>query len=118
MMRGNPIRAFTAVVIVIALTTGGLTLRTSAQSEFRGSNGFPYTAFDKLPVTDIGVHGADVRLAFAPGHIALPKATLIEWVKRSATAVSTYYGKFPVKSPRILMVPNDGRGVQGGTTWG
>ncbi len=118
MMGGNPARAFVAFILVIALTMGALTLRTVAQSEFLGTNGFPYNAFDKLPVTDIGVNGADVRLAFAPGEISLPKATLIAWVKRSATDISTYYGKFPVKSPRILMVPTSGRGVQGGTTWG
>ena len=35
----------------------------------------------------------------------------------SAKAVSTYYGRFPVKSLKLLIVPVDGARVQGGTTW-
>ena len=36
----------------------------------------------------------------------------------SAKAVSTYYGRFPVRSLRLLLVPVDGPRVRGGTTWG
>ena len=93
-------------------------MRTSAQSEYMSGQGFPYGAFDRLPATDIAVKDSVIHLAFAPGRIELPKDVIIAWVARSARAVATYYGRFPVKSARILMVPADGRGVQGGTTWG
>lgn len=93
-------------------------MRTAAQSEYTGGQGFPYGAFDRLPATDINAKGGVIHLAFAPGRIDLPEATVVEWVTRSAKAVTTYYGKFPVKSARILIVPKDGARVQGGTTWG
>ena len=32
--------------------------------------------------------------------------------------MATYYGRFPVGSLRLLLVPVDGRRVRGGTTWG
>jgi hypothetical protein len=48
----------------------------------------------------------------------LPKSRILQWVTESARAVSLYYGRFPVKSLRLLFVPVDGGGVQGGTTWG
>jgi hypothetical protein len=36
----------------------------------------------------------------------------------SARAVTAYYGKFPVPSLRLLLVPIDGGRINGGTTWG
>lgn len=95
-----------------------LTLKGVAQSEYMSGQGFPYGAFDRLPATDVAVQGGVIHLAFAPGRIDLPKPTIEEWVRRSAKAITTYYGRFPVKSARILIVPSPGAGVQGGTTWG
>ena len=118
MTRSSPWHIGTVAFIGVALLTGGLTLRSAAQSEFMGGEGFPYGAFDRLPATDIDVKGGVIHLAFAPGRVELPKATIVEWVTRSAKAITTYYGRFPVKSARILIVPSNGARVQGGTTWG
>lgn len=107
-----------AVFAPAALLIGGPTPRTAAQSEFFGGQGFPYNAFDRLPATDIDVKGGVIHLAFAPGRIELPKATIVEWITRSVKAITTYYDRFPVKSARILIVPSSGTRVQGGTTWG
>lgn len=111
-------RSVGLLVGAVILLTGILTLRTSAQSEFLGGQGMPYAAFDRLPQTDIDVTSGVIHLAFAPGPLALPKATIAEWVARSAKAITTYYGRFPVKSLRLLIVPVPGERVQGGTTWG
>ncbi len=77
----------------------------------------PYDAFDRLAKTDIDVHDGAIHVAFAPGDIALPKDRILDWVRASARAVSNYYGRFPVKSLKLLLVPVDGRRVRGGTTW-
>ena len=118
MTRGNSVRAISAFLIAAILGTTMLTMRTAAQSEYLDGQGMPYNAFDRLPKTEIEVAGGVIQLAFAPGRLALPKEIIVEWVKRSAKAVSTYYGKFPVKSARLLIVPVSGPRVQGGTTWG
>ena len=118
MMSRKMVSAISASVLAAALLAGVSTLRTEAQSEYTGGQGFPYAAFDRLPATGIDVNGGVIHLAFAPGRVDLPKATIVEWVTRSAEAITTYYGKFPVKSARILIVPMDGARVQGGTTWG
>jgi hypothetical protein len=89
-----------------------------AQSEFMRGDRMPYDAFDKLAKTDIDVPGGVVHVGFAPGDFALPKEKILDWVRTSAKAVSTYYGHFPVKSLRLLLVPVDGPRVRGGTTWG
>lgn len=90
---------------------------TPARSEFLRGEGMPYAAFDRLPHTEIKIAGASVLVGFAPGDLALSKAQVLAWVEHSAKVVSGYYGRFPVTSLRVLIVPVDGSGVRGGTTW-
>jgi hypothetical protein len=111
-------RRLIASIAVAALLAAGLSWRSQAQSEFMRGDRMPYDAFDKLAKTDIEVPGGVVHVAFAPGEMALPKEKILDWVRMSAKAVSTYYGHFPVKSVKLLLVPVDGSGVRGGTTWG
>lgn len=118
MRRARTLRVIAVLVAATMSLTAALTLRTFAQSEFMGGQGMPYAAFDRLPMTDIDVTGGVIHLAIAPGRLALPKAIVVEWVTRSAKAITTYYGRFPVKSLRLLIVPVPGERVQGGTTWG
>src|SRR5260221_5893772 len=105
-------------VIAALLLAGAFCSRANAQSEFLSEDRMPYDAFDRLPKTDINVPGGVIHVAFAPGNLALPKETILNWIKTSARAVSIYYGRFPVESTRLLLVPVDGPRVQGGTTWG
>ena len=110
--------AFCAIAIV-ALTLGGAFASCAyAQSELLRGDRMPYDAFDKLAKTDLEVPGGMIHVGFAPGDLVLPKDKILDWVKTSAKAVSTYYGRFPVKSLRLLFVPVDGPRVRGGTTWG
>ena len=108
-----------ASVTVTALVLFGMSPScANAQSEFMRGDRMPYDAFDKLAKTDIDVPGGVVHVGFAPGEFALPKEKILDWVRASAKAVSIYYGHFPVKSLRLLLVPVDGPRVRGGTTWG
>jgi hypothetical protein len=111
-------RVIAAAMLVAALLIGVASWHVEAQSEFMRGDRMPYDAFDKLPKTDIEISGATIHVGFAPGEIALPKEKILDWVKMSAKAVATYYGRFPVDSLRLLLVPVDGPRVRGGTTWG
>jgi len=104
----------TAVMAAISLAS----FSAGAQSEYMRGDRMPYDAFDRLPKTDLEVSGSTIHVAFAPGTIALPGEKIFDWIKMSAKAVSTYYGRFPVSSLRLLIVPVDGARVRGGTTWG
>jgi hypothetical protein len=117
----NTTKGFRAIVAALAaalVLSVPLASRADAQSEFMRGDRMPYDAFDKLPKTDLDVPGGVVHVGFAPGELALPKDKILDWVKTSAKAVSTYYGRFPVNSLRLLLVPVDGPRVRGGTTWG
>jgi hypothetical protein len=107
-----------AVAVVAAMLAGVLSFRADAQSEYMRGDRMPYDAFDRLPRTDLDVPGGTIHVAFAPGDITLPKEKLLGWIRMSARAVTTYYGRFPVASLRLLLVPVDGGRIRGGTTWG
>ena len=111
-------RGIAAAFVAASLLLGLLPWRANTQSEFLRGERMPYDAFDKLPKTDLDVPGGVIHVGFAPGEIALPKEKILDWVRASARAVSTYYGHFPVHSLRLLLVPVDGPRVRGGTTWG
>jgi hypothetical protein len=104
--------------VAASLLLGLVPWRANTQSEFMRGDRMPYDAFDKLPKTDLDVPGAVIHVGFAPGETALPREKILDWVRASARAVSTYYGHFPVHSLRLLLVPVDGPRVRGGTTWG
>ena len=110
-------RLFSAFVAVVLLAGVAVT-RSDAQSEYLSGMGMPYAAYDRLPGTEIESGGGVVDVRFAPGRVVLPRETVLGWIRMSAQAVTTYYGHAPAKRVKLLIVPVDGRGVQGGTTWG
>ena len=106
-----------AWLILQAVLLGAAFAPAHAQSEFLGER-FPYQAFDRLPNTPLTVGGGTLNVAFAPGEFVLPRSALISWLEKSAQAAAVYFGKFPVASVRILIVPVRGGGVQNGTSFG
>lgn len=106
------------IVTLLVCGIGWFGAHAQSQSEFLRGDRMPYDAFDKLSKTDIDVLDGVIHVGFAPGEFALPKEKILDWVRTSAKAVATYYGHFPVKSLRLLLVPVDGPRVRGGTTWG
>jgi hypothetical protein len=58
-----------------------------------------------------------IELQFAPGFSATERALASQWVQRSAQTVAAYFGRYPVNGGEILLVPKDGSGVSGGTTF-
>ena len=104
-------------MVLHILLLGAACAPAHAQSEFLGET-FPYKAFDTLPTTPIAIGGATLNVGFAPGKFALPRSALMAWLETSAKAVSVYFGRFPVGSARILIVPVPGGEVQGGASFG
>lgn len=104
--------------VAAAMFAGSSSGAGNPQSIYLDGEGFPYAAFDALPNTAMPVQDGTVNVAFAPGDIALPREKIMEWIGAAAQSVITYYGRFPVRSVRLLIVPVDGAGVRGGTTWG
>jgi hypothetical protein len=60
-----------------------------------------------------------VQVDFAKGAMDLPIDTVVAHIQAAISAVTTYYGRFPVAKARILIIPvEDRHGILQGTTWG
>ncbi len=75
-----------------------------------------------LPIAEtdhIQVANSTIQVDFADGPLDLPRSAILARIATAASAVATYYGRFPVASARVLVIPVPGRhGVVQGTTWG
>ncbi len=67
----------------------------------------------------IKIGDATLQVDFAEGPLDLPKDEFLKHVAAAASAVATFYGRFPVPRARLLLVPvADRHGILQGTTWG
>lgn len=90
---------------------------TEGNAKFRTGH-MPYKAFETLPKTTLKMKGATFEIGFAPGKMNLTNKQILNWLENSAHIVTKYYDRFPVKNVKILIVPNNGQGIQGGQTFG
>lgn len=68
---------------------------------------------------EIKVADSVLQIDFAVGPLDLPRHTILAHVQAAASAVATYFGRFPVSRARILLIPvPDREGLLQGTTWG
>jgi hypothetical protein len=64
------------------------------------------------------VGGADLAVSFEEGDLSFTRAATLDWISESACAVTEYYGHFPVRHLRVIVVPLDhGKGVVFGRTF-
>jgi hypothetical protein len=61
--------------------------------------------------------GSTIEVSFEGDTGAVSRDELLNWVKRAATAVCTYYGKYPVAHVKLEVHVRGGPGVHGGTTY-
>jgi len=68
---------------------------------------------------EIKAGDALVQVDFGRGDLDLSHETVLAHVQAAVSAITTYYGRFPVAKARILILPVAERdGVLQGTTWG
>jgi hypothetical protein len=109
----NLVRAVACALLCALLVSPAL-----AQFSLFDTHGAPYREFEKLPSTRIPVGGSTILVAYASGgEFDLSKAEINAWVERCAKIVAAYYGRFPIDTYRLLVVPVSGTGVNG-TTYG
>jgi hypothetical protein len=108
-----------AALLGLAVPLGSTAAHAVQASDFEGDRGFAYEAFDRLDRTEISEGGAKISVGLVPDStFALDKQQLVAWVRRSARAVTMYYGKFPAPTARVLLMSADADSVTTGSTWG
>jgi hypothetical protein len=102
------------IVGVLILSTARALSQTNDQS--RTVRDAPWK-MKSVSTQTFDVGGSTIQVDFAHGDVDLPIADILPWIKDAVSAVSTYYGRFPVPRVKILIVPVSGSGIHG-TTWG
>jgi hypothetical protein len=66
----------------------------------------------------IALLGGQIEISFEDGPLDLSRDEVTAWISKSASAVTAYFGRFPVSRYQIVIEPVSGRsGVLSGTTW-
>jgi len=87
----------------------------SAAAELRPALADPSTI--PVPSESLTVGGATISVEIEPGDLNLPRIRILDWVRRSACAVTEYYSGFPVRNVRVKIAPmSEGKGVLFGRT--
>ncbi|HEY7516561.1 MAG TPA: hypothetical protein VIC87_18870 [Vicinamibacteria bacterium] len=66
----------------------------------------------------VTVGGGTVEVHIGPPEPSVPRPALLRWVKRCATAVSAYFGRFPVENVRLNVITGSPGQIGNGMTWG
>jgi len=102
---------FWVSVMAAAITSSGLASATAQQGP-----GFSGTV---ASTHRLEIGGTSLQIDVAAGAFDLGPDAVIAHVEKAARAVTAYYGKFPVRGARVLIVPvPDEHDVLQGTTWG
>lgn len=76
----------------------------------------PYSAFGPLRSRPVQVGDAQIDLALAPGKLAVTDEQIAAWTDASARAIAGWFGRFPLPSALVLVVPGTGPWVGVGRT--
>jgi hypothetical protein len=69
------------------------------------------------PTESLSIGGAAINVEIEAGDLSLSRTQVLDWVRRSACAVTEYYAGFPVRKVDVKIVPIDeGKGVLFGRT--
>ena len=80
----------------------------------------PYAAFDHMPFESVQIADALIRVVFGPGAFELPRQRIVDFVRQSARTVALYFGRFPARATRLLVLSttSPGRPIRSGTAFG
>jgi hypothetical protein len=77
-----------------------------------------YAALRDQPRQSLSIGGGTLDIVFADGAPGLDRERTLAWIRRSATAVTTYFGRFPVRRVGLLVIVEDSGRLGPGTTYG
>lgn len=77
-----------------------------------------YAALGRSRGALIPVGDRTIRVVFEAGAPKLDQARILAWIRTSATAMSHYFGHFPVQDYALLIVASEGARVGHATTFG
>ena len=89
-----------------------------AQADGYRSGGSIYRALREAPAQTIDLGDGRIDIVFAGGTPGLDRQPVLDWVRRGASAIRTYFGRFPVPRLPLLILTDDSDSIHGGVTFG
>ena len=77
-----------------------------------------YEALRRQRGTALDVAGGRINVVFADGAPGLDRERVLRWVRKSARAMSAYFGRYPTRDYGLLVVATPGDRVGHATTYG
>jgi hypothetical protein len=77
-----------------------------------------YAALRDKRGQQVKIGGGTINLVFADGAPGLARAPVLSWVRTAATALTAYFGRFPVAEYGLLIIAEPGDRVGHATTFG
>lgn len=106
------------VLLVAACLAASLALAVEVSAQ-DGPGGHGRFNVEVADTHELKIGGAVLQVDFATGQLDLPADVFLQHIQLAASAVTAYYGHFPVQRVRLLIIPvADRHGVLQGTTWG
>jgi hypothetical protein len=72
---------------------------------------------DSVSSARLNIGGSPIDIEIIGGPFDLPPERILDWVRAAATAVSVYYGRFPVPQLQLRIRATEGGGVHSGKTF-
>jgi hypothetical protein len=107
--------------LLAGLATAGVSGAAFQPRQATGSYEDPrafYQALTGRPDERIMLDGGTISVVFAGGAPGLDRAMVCDWVRLAASAVATYFGRFPVASYGLLVIAGAGGQIGHATTYG
>src|ERR1700745_3381955 len=93
--------------VVLCLGAAAVALATVASGAGAPTYDDPgdmYAALRAQPALSLAVRGGRIRVVFAEGAPLLDRERVTAWIRRPATAVVAYFGRFPVRNYGLLVI--------------
>jgi hypothetical protein len=100
------------------LAAGAGSLAGALESPGYGDPDAIYAALRKQKGQPLDIRGGRINIVFADEAPGIDRNRVIAWIRTAATAVSIYFGRFPVRDYGLLVVAQPGDSVGHATTYG
>ena len=107
-----------AILVAWGILIGSGLLRAESTAATYSDGRGVYQGLREHRDTTLQCGGGEIDIVFGQGAPGLDRVRVVEWIRTSAEAVSTYFGRFPVSRVGILVVADDGDRISSGTTYG
>lgn len=77
-----------------------------------------YRALAAQPAERIDVGGASISLVVADDAPGLNRAAVRDWIRLAASAITAYFGRFPIQTYGLLVIATEGARISHATTFG